>query len=319
MSTAFLFAGQGVEPPWVGPDMLAEPAVAGLVALAGQASGADVPGLLARGGSQLFRPEVLQPALVAVCLGVFRLLEQAGVGPALVAGHSLGELSAWAACGCIAAEDAVAVAALRGRLMAREAARRPGGMLALRNADRDTCERALALGASAGSICLAAHNAPDEWILSGDHAALAQVAARFSAVRLGVAGPWHSPAMAGAVVELEQALGAIARRPGRARFVANRDGEIAAEDDIPALIAGQLVRPIEWVAALRTVARAGCRRLIAVGPGKMLRGLVRRSLGAGVEGIADAEGVGLVAEVEDIEIVEDLRDLDRVRRLHAMA
>jgi [acyl-carrier-protein] S-malonyltransferase len=316
VSTAFLFAGQGVEPPWVGPDVLAEPAVAGLVALAGEASGADVPRLLARGGSQLFRPEVLQPALVAVCLGVFRLLERAGVGPALVAGHSLGELSAWAACGCVAAEDAVAIAALRGRLMAREAAHRPGGMLALRNADRDTCERALALGASAGSICLAAHNAPDEWILSGDHAALAQVAARFSAVRLAVAGPWHSPAMAGAVAELEEALEAIARRPGRARFVANRDGRIAAEDDIPALIAGQLVRPIEWVAALHTVAGAGCRRLIAVGPGKMLRGLVRRSLGPGVEG---AEGVDGAERVDDVEIVEDLRDLGRVRRLHALA
>lgn len=316
MSTAFLFAGQGVEPPWVGPDVLAEPAVAGLVALAGEAAGADVPRLLGRGGSQLFHPEVLQPALVAVCLGVFRLLDQAGVRPALVAGHSLGELSAWAACACIAAEDAVAMAALRGRLMAREAARRPGGMLALRAADRDTCARALALGASAGSICLAAHNAPDEWILSGDHGALAQVAARFSAVRLAVAGAWHSPAMAGAVDELGDALGAVARRPGRAGFVANRDGQIAAEDDIPALVAGQLVRPIEWVATLRTLARAGCRRLIAVGPGKMLRGLVRRSLGPGADGGPGVEGVDCV---EEVEIVEDLHDVDRVRRLHALA
>ncbi|HKE18940.1 MAG TPA: ACP S-malonyltransferase [Kofleriaceae bacterium] len=293
MTIAFLFAGQGVDPPWVARDLLAEPAVAELVDLAGDAAGVDMERLLIRGGRELARPEVLQPALVAVSLGAFRLLARAGVRPDLAAGHSLGELSAWAACECVAAEDAVRAAALRGRLMAREAANRPGGMLALTGATHETCLEAVALGA--GSVCIAAHNAPDEWVLSGDLAALSRIAARFRGVRLAVAGAWHSPAMAGAVGELGAALASIPRRPGRARWVANRDGQVADEPLIPELLAGQLVRPIRWVAALRTLEASGCRRLVAVGPGKMLRALVRRTLGAGIE----------------VEMAETLRDVER--------
>jgi [acyl-carrier-protein] S-malonyltransferase len=294
VTVAFLFAGQGVEPPWVARDLLAEPAVAELVALAGDEAGVDLARLLLRGGRDLSRPEVVQPALVAVSLGALRVLASAGVRPHLAAGHSLGELSAWAACECVAAEDAVRAAALRGRLMAREASRHPGGMLALTGATRETCLEAVALGA--GSVCIAAHNAPDEWVLSGDLAALSRIAARFRAVRLAVAGAWHSPAMAGAVSELGAALARIPRRPGRARWVANRDGQVADDERIiPELLAGQLVRPIRWVAALRTLEASGCRRLVAVGPGKVLRALVRRSLGAGVA----------------VEMVESLRDVER--------
>jgi trans-AT polyketide synthase/acyltransferase/oxidoreductase domain-containing protein len=101
--------------------------------------------------------------------------------------------------------------------------------------------------------------------------------------------------MAGAVSELGAALARIPRRPGQARWVANRDGQVADERLIPELLAGQLVRPIRWVAALRTLEASGCRRFVAVGPGKMLRALVRRTLGAGIA----------------VEVVESLRDVER--------
>jgi [acyl-carrier-protein] S-malonyltransferase len=274
---ALVFPGQGVDPPWVAPDVIARPEVQERIALASQATGVDVQQLLRRGGRELARTEVLQPALVAVCLGVTRLL---GVAPAVVAGHSLGELTAWAASGAISDADAIAVAALRGKLMAAAAARAPGGMIAL----HDALE----------GLCVAARNAPDEVVLSGPLAAIARVEREHSSKRLAVAGAWHSSAMAEAVPELSRALHAIPRRAGAA-FVANRDGAVVTDPDaIPDLLAQQLVRPIEWVAAQRTLARL-TRRWIVVGPGAVVRALARRT----------------VPEVE-IELVDSLRDIDRI-------
>lgn len=282
--TVFLFAGQGIEPPWVSPELLADPCVAELVEVAGEAAGCDVRRLLARGGRELARTEVLQPALVAVCLGIDRRLARAGLRPSIVLGHSLGELAAWAAAGGISAEDAVRLAAKRGALMAREAARRPGGMLRV-TCDRGTCERlvaeAAAAGAGAGAICIAAHNAPEEWVVGGDPAPIAWLAARLPSARLAVAGAWHSPAMEGAAAEFTAAIAAVPQRPLHARMIANRDGRFVDGADVPERLAGQLVRPIEWVASLATLASAlpAPARLLAIGPGKLLRRLVRDCLG----------------------------------------
>jgi acyl transferase domain-containing protein len=269
--------------------------VASLVAIASAEAGADVAHLIAHGGRALGTTAIEQPAMVAVCLGLHRLLERRGVRPAFVMGHSLGELTAWAAAGGIAHEHAVAIAARRGRLMAREAARHPGGMLRL-TGDRETCEAAIRLGSQVGSICVGAHNGDLEWAVSGDEAALALVQARFRASRLPVAGAWHSPAIAGAVDELRDALAALPRSPMRARAIANRDGSFAADADMPELLAGQLVRPVRWADMLRTALGAGARRFIAVGPGKTLRALIHLELGVGHR-VEIADSVRAVAEI----------------------
>src|SRR6185503_2008455 len=164
-------------------------------------------------------------------------------------------------------------------------------------------ERALAAGRARGSLVFAAQNAPDEHVLSGTEPALAAVLASAPAsapvsapvTRLPVAGPWHSPAMAGAVDELQAALAAVPTRTPRALLVCNRTGAAAAPADVPALLAGQLVHPVRWVATLDTLRALGVTRYIVVGPGKLLRSLVRRTLGD-------------VA----VHIVESMRDVARV-------
>lgn len=285
---ALVFPGQGTDPPWVAPDVLERPEVQARIALASEATGVDVQQLLRRGGREIARTEVLQPALVAVCLGVTRMLN---VVPAVVAGHSLGELTAWAASGAISDGDAIAVAALRGQLMAAAAVRAPGGMIAL----RDAIAESIASPAGPGDgLCVAARNAPDEVVLSGPLAAIARIERAHSSKRLAVAGAWHSPAMADAVPELSRALHSLPRTSGIS-FVANRDGALVTDPDaIPDLLAQQLVRPIEWVATQRTLARI-TRRWIVVGPGAVVRALARRT----------------VPEVE-IELVDSLRDVDRI-------
>jgi [acyl-carrier-protein] S-malonyltransferase len=248
-----------------------------------------------------------------------------------VCGHSLGELAAWAAGGHVAAVDAIAVAALRGRVMAREASRHPGGMVAVRGRDAEPARtqrarsvglpaeavesasearaalepqdrvqhgvlaRALAAGRARGSLVLAAENAPDERVVSGTEPALAAVLAAVPSARLPVAGAWHSPAMAGVVDELAAALAAVPARKPRALLVSNRTGAPAAPVDVPALLAGQLVHPVRWVSVLETLRALGTTRYIVVGPGKLMRGLVRRTLGD-----------------VPVHIVESMRDIARV-------
>ena len=282
MKTAWLFPGQGAQQPGMGVALAARsPRAAALLEHAARAAGGvAVARVLARGEPTMDRSSFLQPVLTAIALGVAGELFAAGLRPALVAGHSLGEVAAWSAAGCISAEDAVAAASVRGRLMERAAQAHPGSMLALVAANQAAVAEALACGRARGEIVLAARNSVDQWVLSGDAAALRAVAAAFPATHLPVQGPWHSPAMAAAADPWLAALLAIPRARAQAGFVANRDGRLVADEErIPHLLAGQLTHPVAWWETMNTLGEAGVTCAVLVGPGKALRGLLRRHFG----------------------------------------
>ena len=263
---ALLFGGQGSETPRMGQQLASEHAAAR--ALLEHATA------LANGDPR--RTSVLQPLLTAVGLGAAAVLADAGIEPAYVAGHSLGEVSAWSVAGALSPIDAIELAAARGRAMEREAALHPGGMLAV------SCEEAALRELLRGvdSVVVAAHNAPEDWTLSGDTRALALIASRVTATKLPVTGAWHSPAMAGAVDDVRADARARCRRIARPIVVTNRTGTLAATDaDVSELLAEQLVRPVQWTTALRTLAAAGATRYVIAGPGTILRGLVYKTLG----------------------------------------
>jgi len=257
------------------------PRLAALLDRAALSADTDRKRLFARGGRELTSTRVAQPALLALCLTICEELTQRGVRPAYAAGHSLGELTAWAALGAISTEHAVDLAGERGRLMEREARRHPGGMLALVDQSEAEVDRALRLGTRRGALSLAARNGPREWVLSGEEAALSIVRARFRSVPVRTSGPWHSEAMAGAVAELSRALVEVPRRTISGRLIANRTGGVVErEAEIPALFAEQLVRPIHWMAVLHTLWDLGTRRFVTVGPGRVLSGLLRKNFGS---------------------------------------
>ncbi len=291
MNVALLFPGQAPRNLLAALEATArEPAGKALLDHAAAAAQVPLARLFERGGRALDRTEILQPALTAVALHAARALQLEGVTPIAVAGHSLGELAAWSAAGAVSAEDAVDLAALRGRLMAREAARTPGSLLALLDGSDAAVHRALAAGLPHGALAVAAWNAPDEVVLTGAPAALAAAAFVVPARPLAVDGAWHSPAMADAVSELRAALRAAPRRPLVCPLIANRDGLPAAEDRIPDLLTEQLTHPIHWTRTLATLTNLGVTDYVTVGPGAVLRGLVRKCLGASirVHGTEDA-------------------------------
>jgi [acyl-carrier-protein] S-malonyltransferase len=224
--------------------------------------------------------EALQPWLVARSLEMVPRLRAAGVCPQVVAGHSIGELAAWSTAGALPAALAVELATLRGALMAREAALHPGSMLAL-EADAAETEAAVEKARRRGMAALACVNGPRLRVLSGDRIALSSAATRLPARWLPVAGAWHSPAMAGAVDEWRARLHAIGPRPLHTRFVCNRSGE-PLETDIAEALVEQMVRPVQWAKTMLTLQRLGVTDCVAVGAGRVLRGLVRLNLGGGM-------------------------------------
>jgi [acyl-carrier-protein] S-malonyltransferase len=281
MSLTFLFPGQGSETPGMGgPALLRSRRLQAWLARASAIVGMDVGQAIERGLPALRRTEVAQSALTAVGISLYESLAERDLRPDLVAGHSVGEIAAFAAAGIFAPELAVQLAAQRGRLMAAAAEAAPGGMLALKAASADDLREALTIGARAGRIDLAADNAPGEAVLAGNFSALAAVAARFDVMPLRVAGPWHSRAMADAEQTFRRLLDPMRFRPPRCGLVANRDGRLVGTDaNLADLLGGQLTRPIAWAETMTTLVALGTHNWVILGPGRALAGLVRRNVG----------------------------------------
>jgi len=268
-------------------------AVRTLVDRASHALGLDLASILVRGDRRLAQTEVAQPALVALSLGLALEAEARGVHPAAAAGHSAGEVAAFAFAGLLRPEEAIDCVVERARLMAAAAQRRPGTMAALLVKTEAEVKAALAIGAAAGNVELAAHNGPSEWVLTGDRAALGRIAATFPTVALPVSGPWHSRAMAEAAMAWRRTLRSLDWRRARLPLVANATGRVVdAEDDPVELLAGQLTGPVLWAETMTTLATFTTRWRVC-GPGRVLRGLLRANLGAAVPVVLEDGSAGM--------------------------
>jgi len=279
MKVAFLFPGQDVELSRVGTDLVKRSLrVNDLVTFAAKGLGLNIADLFNQAGRSLERTVVSQPILTGLTLGLHMELVAAGVRPNLVAGHSLGEIAAWSAANCIEPEKAVTIATLRGSLMGQKAREYPGGMLALVDCQKKSLKQALALGRQYGSLDLAAVNAPDEFVVSGDFSALKAIASRFKSLPLNVSGPWHSSAMKEVVEPLRQAMKKLILRSPDVDFVSNHTGKIVENhEQFPDLLSEQMVNPVAWAATMETLKHAGITDVVTIGPGKVLRGLIRKN------------------------------------------
>lgn len=245
------------------------------------------------------RPDLLAPALGAVGEDPFARAEEGTmfVQPAIfcaslagwealgrpdgdfMAGHSLGELAALVAAGCLSEPDGLELVALRGRLMQQSGERAgDGSMLALLGPG--AADRALELTEGHG-LAVANDNSPQQVVLSGERAALAQAAeaARelgLRAMELPVTGAFHSPMMAGAVPEFTAALERVEVRPPRIPVFS----AVTAEpfDDVRARLAKALTMPVRWRETMLALHDRGAERFVEVGPGKVLTGLAKRTL-----------------------------------------
>jgi [acyl-carrier-protein] S-malonyltransferase len=248
---------------------------------------------------RLKQTEHTQPALYAHSLAALAVLEQEGLRPNMVAGHSLGEYSALAAAGALSFEDGLRVVRRRGELMAEAGERRPGAMAAILGAEDAAVEAACdeASAAGDGVVQPANYNAPGQIVISGDEAAVARAtkAVRGRALPLPVSGAFHSPLMDYAHDGLAAVLEDVTVEAPRCPVYLNVTAEPTTDpDEIRRRLMEQLRAPVRWAQALRRMEADGAQWFLEVGAGDVLQGLVRRTL----DDAGAVHGAGTPAEIE---------------------
>ncbi|MBB1252758.1 ACP S-malonyltransferase [Streptomyces alkaliterrae] len=281
-----VFPGQGTQRESMGEPWRESPAWP-LVDQVSEHSSVDVEELLLRTpGERLRRTDLAQLAVYTVSLMAWREAADAGLltGAVACAGHSLGEYTALTAAGVLDLRDGVALVTARGRAMRQAAEDRPGTMGVLVRAGLPEAEKLVAEAAAEGhGLWVANINGPGQVVVSGGEEAVGFAERRApdlgaKLIRVPVGGAFHSPFMAPAAEELRAAVVRASFGPGRMPVVANVDGRpYDGSGDWPELVTRQLVSPVRWEESVHTLTgRLGCRRLVELGPGRTLAGLVRR-------------------------------------------
>lgn len=231
---------------------------------------------------ELLKTENTQPAILTTSIACYRVLEQAGVRPDFVAGHSLGEYTALVAADSLVFEDALILVRRRGQYMQEAVPLGQGAMAAILGMPADAVER-LCREVAHGQVCAPANfNSPQQIVISG-HAeaveralALAQERGARRAVRLPVSAPFHCALMQPAEDRLADDLARVAFADLAIPLVNNVDAAIitsgeAARDGLRR----QVSRPVRWEESVRRLLAEGVTTFIEVGPGRVLSGLIR--------------------------------------------
>lgn len=238
-----------------------------------------------------------QPAILTASVAAWRVVRETGLEPALLAGHSLGEYTAQVAAGALRFGDALRLVRRRGELMQEAVPVGEGAMAAILGLDAPGVARLAEAASRPGEICAVAnYNAPTQIVIAGHAGAVERAVAAASAagarraIRLPVSAPFHSPLMAPAREGLAPDLAATPFADPRPAVVVNVDARpvatgAAARDALVRQIDG----PVRWVESVEWMAgEGGIERFVEIGPGSVLRGLVRKiAPGVATAGIAE--------------------------------
>jgi len=282
---AFVFPGQGAQVVGMGRG-LAEtfPVCRATFDEADAALGFALSDVIFDGpAEQLTLTENTQPAILTVSVAACRLLDERGLRPDVVAGHSLGEYSAHVAAGTFSFADAVRTVRHRGRYMQEAVPVGAGAMAAVLGLDEAAVQAACDEAADGEVVSPANLNAPGQVVIAGHAAAVQRAAERAKArgakrvIPLQVSAPFHCALMRPAEERLAPELRALAVRDPRVPVVANVDAEPKRDADaaIAALIR-QVSAPVRWEASVRRLVSDGVTAYVEVGPGTVLSGLIRK-------------------------------------------
>ena len=283
---AFVFPGQGSQFVGMGQKLAqAYPSAAQLFAQADELLGFSLSRLCFAGPhDELRRTANAQPALLTCSLAVLRVLEENGLRPDIVAGHSLGEFSAWVAAGALDFAAALLLVRKRGELMEQAARNHPGSMLAVLGVEPKLLRRMMER-IRGGVLVIANLNCPGQTVVSGEEALLRELRERVlqegaRAVPLRVSGAFHSPLMRESAEQFKQEIGRLQISPARIAVVTNVGARpTRAPEAVREAMTAQMTSPVQWEDSVRKLAQYGVTTFVEVGPGEVLCGLLKRTLG----------------------------------------
>lgn len=284
--TAYLFPGQGSQSVGMAKDHYESNAhFKRMVDRADELLGFKLSEIMFNGPDDLLKQtEYTQPAIFLHSVALFSTLS---VTPQAVAGHSLGEFSALVACGAVSFEDALLIVRKRGMLMQKAGTDNPGTMAAVIGLEDEKVE-AICIEATqkAGKVVVPANfNSPGQIVISGYEEAIDVAVELLNAAgakmvkKLPVSGAFHSPLMQPAFDGLKEGLEKLSISeplcPIFSNFtaVATSDPEVIREN-----VLQQLMNPVKWTHTLKNMEASGFSSFVEVGPGKVLQGLVKRTI-----------------------------------------
>ena len=226
---------------------------------------------------------VTQPAIFAHSIAALEVLKSRGLQPDLVAGHSVGELAALVAAGVMRVEDGFRVVSVRGHAMQVAGKIRPGTMAAVLGLDDDVMIRLCADLSSSGHVTTANFNCPGQVVLSGEENAVdealekAKALGAKRAVLLAVGAAFHSALMQPAVTALTDILDDVPFAQAQIPVIPNVTAESTRDPDLlKDLLIEQVISPVRWTESMQRLIAEGMTEALEVGPGNVLKGLLRR-------------------------------------------
>ncbi|MFC4127061.1 ACP S-malonyltransferase [Nocardia rhizosphaerae] len=278
---ALFTPGQGSQTPGMLTPWLAVPGAADRLELWSKAAGLDLVRLgTTATAEEIVDTAVTQPLVVAAALLAFAEIAPETIpADTIVAGHSVGEFAAAAVAGVITADEAVNLAAIRGREMAKACALQPTGMSAVLGGD----EAAVLARLAELDLVPANRNAVGQIVAAGTMEALAELAANppeKARVRaLPVAGAFHTAFMAPAQAAVAEAIAQITPGDPVRTLLSNFDGEpVTSGADAIDKLAAQVTRPVRWDLCTETVRAAGVSAVAELPPAGTLVGIAKREL-----------------------------------------
>jgi [acyl-carrier-protein] S-malonyltransferase len=248
-----------------------------------------------------------QVAIFATSIAAVAALRAAGYEktPDFVAGHSLGEFSAYVAAGALSFEDGLRLVRKRGELMKQAGIEKPGGMAAILKLDDATvshiCKQVTSEG-TYGVLQVANFNSPGQVVISGHNAAidrgieLAVAAKARRAVKLPVSIAAHSELMRGVAAQFREAVDQTPVNLPEATIIANITAtSLVSVDAIRDEMEGQLTSSVQWTASINEMVAQGVSTIIEIGPKNVLTGLIRR-----INRAPNTYNIGSPAEIRNL-------------------